>query len=80
MKNVQLMATPTNHASARAGCTLHGASGAEPLALWDFRNIFSQIQVKTKKRISYDLSAGLLAECHMLNRPWLLHYVYKKVR
>ena len=40
LKNVRKMVTPTNHVIARAGFTLRWATGAGPLALWDFRNIF----------------------------------------
>ena len=60
------MVTPTSHHIARAGFKLHGASGVGPLAHWDFRNIFLPNTGMTKK-ISYDLSAGLLALCHLLN-------------
>ena len=66
LKNVQKMVTPTNHVIARAGFTLRGTSGAEPLALWDFRNIFLPNTGKDQK-MCYGLSAGLLALYHMLN-------------
>ena len=39
----------------------------EPLALWDFRNIFLLNTDEDQKKKSYHLSLGLLALCHMLN-------------
>ena len=60
------MLTPSNHDIAQAGFRLRGAFGAEPLAFWDFRNIFlPNIDEDHKK--SYHLSAGPLAMCHLLN-------------
>ena len=52
LKNVQNMVTPTNHVIARAGFTLRWASGAEPMALWDFRNIFLPNTGKDPKNVS----------------------------
>ena len=41
----------------------------ELLALWGFRNIFLPNTSEDQKN-SY-VSAGPLAQCHMLIRPWL---------
>ena len=45
------MVTPTNHVIARAGFTLRGASGAGPLAHWDFCNIFLPNTGKDQKNV-----------------------------
>ena len=50
-----------------------------PLALWNFRNIFLPNTGEDQKK-SYRLSAGPLACSISQIRPWLLHYVHKKVR
>ena len=51
LKNVQKMVTSTNHVHTRAGFKLRGASGAGPLALWDFRNIFLPNTGKDQKNV-----------------------------
>ena len=50
-----------------------------PLALWNFRNIVLPNTGEDQKK-SYRLSAEPLALFQMSIRPWLLHYVHKKVR
>ena len=52
LKNVQKMVASTNHVIAQAGFTLRGTSGAEPQALWDFRNIFLPNTVKDQKCVT----------------------------
>ena len=66
------MVIPTyQHVIARAGFTLRGAPGT----LGIFATSFCQILVKSKE-MSYPLSAGNRALCHLLNPA--VHYVHKK--
>ena len=56
------MVTPANYVIALAGFVLHGASGVGTLG---FLQHFLPNASDDQEKMSFDLSAGLLALCHM---------------
>ena len=79
MKNVQKMVTPINHAIARAGFRLRWASGAGPLALWDFCNIFLPNTGKDQKNVLRSKRGAPGTVPYVKSDPGYFHYIYTKV-